>query len=266
MRLCIVVSSVLVALFLPVACTPSTEDTCDRYLELRRADNRSADDATKSKCIERLSEVNERLKGKMSDAPKLIAQCIRNAGSSTTADGCPATQESIYIGEGGTKADFDAADARWAGGIVPDEQAQAKVLPQENPVDSPVDNMTWNDVKSRLSSQYVHYGYKMVSEQPIAGGWSGLLMLGDTQLVSSPIDVFKVSLIPQPSAEECFSFGKTLRSESRGDSRYECGNKQILFVSCQMHRDGGVTGPPTQECGSYNSMVARIFETLGFGG
>ncbi len=123
----------------------------------------------------------------------------------------------------------------------------------------PVDSLSSSDVRSKISSAYMHYGYDISGEQSNSVGWSATVSLGKKGPYGE-VHIYKVLLLDVSGRDDGY---KTIESLKKGGGATESrvGNKKALLVQCLYQRSSTEPGVP-KACGGYDSKISSFTDDI----
>ncbi len=111
-----------------------------------------------------------------------------------------------------------------------------------------IDGLASTDITYRLRSKFGSSpGYSLISETDVSGGWIGTVMIGRADSVEE-VYIYKIGLLRVPSNKDCESTANSLRSGQSNAIEVDCGDKQLLSITCVGRRESGRTGSPEMRC------------------
>ncbi len=124
---------------------------------------------------------------------------------------------------------------------------------------APVDDLTPEDVKEKIASEYRHYGYEITGGKDNAAGWSATVALGKKGAVGE-LHVYKVVLVDVKNTDDGYRVVAGMKTNSVAEES-RVGSKKALFVRCMFQRSATQSGAP-RECGGYDSKIGSFTDDL----
>lgn len=123
----------------------------------------------------------------------------------------------------------------------------------------PVDELTSASLKSKVLSEYRHYGIDILNEKDNGAGWSATVALGKKASFGEA-RVYKVVLFDVTGQKQGYELiSKLKKSGVAEESRV--GKKKALYVQCLFRRDSNQSGTP-RECTASDSKIGSFTDDI----
>jgi hypothetical protein len=122
----------------------------------------------------------------------------------------------------------------------------------------PVDSLTPASIRSKIESEYQHYGQDITGETTNSVGWSATVMLGKKGSYGEA-HIYKVILVDVNGRTDGYAVAERLKKSGASETR--TGNKKLLVVNCMFQRSSSEAGMP-KECGGYDSKIRSFTDDL----
>lgn len=223
--------SLCLALFACKLLKPSPAKLCEKAEKLLTEEGSPSPEGVKAKCVVELTKLK-------SDNPteyECTSKCINDSKDGTALGTCMR----------GCKSGSESMTA------TSDEDDSTKTYP--------VDSLTPDSIRSKISSEYSYFGYDISGEKENAAGWSANVALGKKG-PRGEVHIYKVLLVDVNGRKDGFSTADKLASGSEAHET-RVGSKKLLLVRCLFQRSETESGVP-KDCGAYDSKIRSFTDDI----
>lgn len=138
------------------------------------------------------------------------------------------------------------------------QEQKTAAAPPESSGSAAVDALTPSALKTKIATEYQHFGYDISSETSNGAGWSATVTLGKKG-PAGEVHIYKVLLVGVKGHDDGLTVVSGLQ---KGTSESRVGSTKALYVECLYQRDSNESGTP-RACRSYDSRISSFTDDVG---